>query len=290
METKIDTITAMLHAYIDGRLDDKAHTKIKSYFIKQPTRAEEFKEFRTLNKQLIHAFGISMDIAVPEKFNELIDKHENTEIIDTNETKDSNKTDDTDHQNDSAKNSVPLIRYIFPATRLITNIAATCVLVFAGFLVERYDVINTGIFPTPELSKIEQLAIDAHTTYAAEKDLAVAVTTADLEKLMEWAVLRLEEDAEPAELDEFDFSLMGGRILPSLNKPGLFYMYDNSSDSRLTYYIRRLSTSDSNQSLSCNKMPQSLTVCRWSSDTLIYFLIGTEELNFMKELSMKANT
>jgi anti-sigma factor RsiW len=289
MDNKIDTITAMLHAYIDGRLDDKARTKIKNYFSKQPTRAEEFKEFRTINNQLIHAYGISMDIAVPERFNAFIDSHDIPEDSDDiEEINDSGNNEDIEHKNDAPKKLTSLLRYFFPATRLITNIAVCVALVFVGFLLERYDIIGSGIFPTPEFSKIEQLAIDSHITYAAEKDHAVEIAAADVENLNEWISKRLEEEVAPAILDEFDFVLMGGRLLPSMDKYGAFYMYKNSSNARLTYYIRRISTTNSGQSLSCKKDAQSLSICQWSSKTLVYFLIGTEELKFMKELSAKA--
>jgi len=135
------------------------------------------------------------------------------------------------------------------------------------------------------LSAIELLALDAHRIYAAEQNHAVEVSATELPKLMEWLSTRLQTQVGPAKLEQQGYTLMGGRLLPSLRKHAAMYMYQDANDKRLSIIMRRNPSEE--MVLSCQQR-SDLGLCQWADKQLVYFVIADMSIRQLKPLARMA--
>jgi len=83
-------------------------------------------------------------------------------------------------------------------------------------------------------------AVYAHAVFSPEVKHPVEVAANQKAHLVTWVSKRLDEKITAPELSEFDFQLIGGRVLPSNNGIAAQFMYENSSNKRVTLYIVKL--------------------------------------------------
>ncbi|CAB3773659.1 anti-sigma factor family protein [Paraburkholderia humisilvae] len=77
----------------------------------------------------------------------------------------------------------------------------------------------------------------AYAVYTPEKRHPVEVAAAEEEHLINWLSKRLDRQLSVPSLQEYGYSLVGGRLLPGEAGPAAQFMYENQTGARLTLYV-----------------------------------------------------
>ena len=77
----------------------------------------------------------------------------------------------------------------------------------------------------------------AYAVYTPERRHPVEVAANEEEHLINWLSKRLNRPLSVPSLQEYGYSLVGGRLLPGEAGPAAQFMYENTSGARLTLYI-----------------------------------------------------
>jgi anti-sigma factor RsiW len=90
----------------------------------------------------------------------------------------------------------------------------------------------------PQQMSFAQSADIAYAVYAPEKRHPVEVAAAEEEHLIAWLSKRLNRPLSVPSLQEYGYSLVGGRLLPGdAASPAAQFMYQNNAGARLTLYV-----------------------------------------------------
>jgi anti-sigma factor RsiW len=81
----------------------------------------------------------------------------------------------------------------------------------------------------------------AYAVYTPERRHPVEVAASEEEHLVAWLSKRLNRPLSVPSLQEYGYSLVGGRLLPGEAGPAAQFMYENRSGERLTLYITGIS-------------------------------------------------
>lgn len=82
-----------------------------------------------------------------------------------------------------------------------------------------------------------QRADIAYAVYTPERRHPVEVAANEEEHLINWLSKRLNRPLSVPSLQEYGYSLVGGRLLPGEAGPAAQFMYENSAGARLTLYV-----------------------------------------------------
>jgi anti-sigma factor RsiW len=77
----------------------------------------------------------------------------------------------------------------------------------------------------------------AYAVYTPERRHPVEVAANEEEHLISWLSKRLNRSLSVPSLQEYGYSLVGGRLLPGEAGPAAQFMYENRSGARLTLYV-----------------------------------------------------
>ncbi|WP_144143119.1 anti-sigma factor family protein [Paraburkholderia sp. BCC1884] len=77
----------------------------------------------------------------------------------------------------------------------------------------------------------------AYAVYTPEQRHPVEVAASDEEHLINWLSRRLNRPLSVPSLQEYGYSLVGGRLLPGEAGPAAQFMYENTRGARLTLYV-----------------------------------------------------
>jgi len=77
----------------------------------------------------------------------------------------------------------------------------------------------------------------AYAVYTPERRHPVEVAATEEEHLINWLSKRLDRPLSVPSLQEYGYSLVGGRLLPGEAGPAAQFMYENASGARLTLYV-----------------------------------------------------
>ncbi|CAD6521569.1 hypothetical protein LMG28727_01653 [Paraburkholderia kirstenboschensis] len=77
----------------------------------------------------------------------------------------------------------------------------------------------------------------AYAVYTPERRHPVEVAASEEEHLISWLSKRLNRNLSVPSLQEYGYSLVGGRLLPGEAGPAAQFMYENRSGARLTLYV-----------------------------------------------------
>ncbi|WP_176058016.1 anti-sigma factor [Paraburkholderia sp. BCC1876] len=77
----------------------------------------------------------------------------------------------------------------------------------------------------------------AYAVYTPERRHPVEVAASDEEHLINWLSKRLNRPLSVPSLQEYGYSLVGGRLLPGEAGPAAQFMYENAGGARLTLYV-----------------------------------------------------
>jgi anti-sigma factor RsiW len=82
-----------------------------------------------------------------------------------------------------------------------------------------------------------QRADVAYAVYTPEQRHPVEVAASQEEHLINWLSKRLNRPLSVPSLQEYGYSLVGGRLLPDEAGPAAQFMYENQAGARLTLYV-----------------------------------------------------
>jgi anti-sigma factor RsiW len=105
-----------------------------------------------------------------------------------------------------------------------------------------------------------------------EKRHPVEVHAEEQAHLVAWLSKRIGQDLKAPDLQESDFTLMGGRLLADGNLPIAQFMYQNAMGQRVTLYLRR--ESDGGESAFRVIEEAGLTGFYWVDPPFAFAMIG----------------
>ena len=263
----------LLHAYVDGQLSPQQQDQVEAYLGTHPEERQEFRDRQLLNKSLHTLFDQALDRPVPAN------------VLNLLKVQDSNvPTRSADTTNLPSSGSKPA------ATSWIFQSIAAGVLLVVGSLLGWIIRGELSEVTVPARATLESLAVDAHRIYAREKRHAVEVQEPEQKHLMSWLSARLGESVGPANLTEFGYELLGGRLLPADGNPAGMYLYRGPHEAKLTYYITSqpadLKNGNNGSIPNCHKYKDgNTTVCSWTRATLLYFVIADESIDNLRAIS-----
>lgn len=269
MENKESKTEALLHAYIDGRLEGRMRAKVRRYMQQNPERSIEFGGYNTIDLKLKTLFNSAQSDIVPERFLDMVYDYQ----------------DGSPHLKESRWQNISH-RFHFPQLTIYASIVMLTL--SFGFIYGYFTPNQSGNIAAQPMIKLQQLVIDAHNIYAAQKRHAVEVTAKEKDHLMKWLSGTLGTQVPPIDLKEFEYTLMGGRLLPSLGKNAALYMYTDKNDARLTLYIRSNEQIESSPDIRCGQANGDTPVCTWRGKKLIYFLVGSTPKNVHELIAQSA--
>jgi anti-sigma factor RsiW len=93
----------------------------------------------------------------------------------------------------------------------------------------------------PTQTTLAERADVAYAVYAPEKRHPVEVAATEEAHLIAWLSKRLNRPLSVPSLQEYGYSLVGGRLLPGEAGPAAQFMYENQAGGRLTLYVTAIS-------------------------------------------------
>jgi anti-sigma factor RsiW len=94
-----------------------------------------------------------------------------------------------------------------------------------------------GPYFSDDQPAIAKRADIAYAVYAPEQRHPVEVAAAEEEHLINWLSKRLDRPLTAPSLQEYGYTLVGGRLLPGETGPAAQFMYQNGKGERLTLYV-----------------------------------------------------
>ncbi|WP_232833646.1 anti-sigma factor family protein [Paraburkholderia kururiensis] len=116
-----------------------------------------------------------------------------------------------------------------------------------------------------------QRADVAYAVYSPEQRHPVEVGADDQAQLVAWLSKRLERPLSVPSLDDYGYTLVGGRLLPGESGPAAQFMYENAAGTRLTLYV----TGAKNQTAALRTLREGeRRTIYWITDRTGYALSG----------------
>ena len=81
-------------------------------------------------------------------------------------------------------------------------------------------------------------AIAAHRTFVVEVRHPVELDASQSEHLAQWLSNRLGKAITIPDLRDLGLTFLGGRLLPTVEGPAAFFMYEDGKSTRVTFYVR----------------------------------------------------
>jgi len=254
MEDNHNKTNSHLHTFIDGRLDKSSRVKAHAFLQKYTDKNTEFKSYQATDKQIRAALDDVYKV-IPYDLLNIIDNYE-------------------PHNGQTAWWKNLLQNLSWPLVAMHTSIAVFAV--FTGYLIAGYSLTPSTPAPTNKYVQVARLAVEAHVIYSAETDYAVELGADKKIELMSWFSKRFGIQVGPADLTKQGYTLLGGRLLPSIGEYAALFMYTDTKDNRLTLYIRSHAsiTKTITGDVKCNNGERDMFACSWYGRDLAYFLVG----------------
>jgi anti-sigma factor RsiW len=116
--------------------------------------------------------------------------------------------------------------------------AAAVVVAFAAGLVAGYSLWNAP--PAQQtLTELATVGLDAHRIYAVEIRHPVEVGADEEQHLVTWLTKRLDTPVKAPDLSGQGLRLLGGRLIPSGDRPAALLMYESESGERFSLLVAR---------------------------------------------------
>lgn len=126
-------------------------------------------------------------------------------------------------------------------------------------------------------------ADQAYAVFAPEQRHPVEVAATDQAHLVAWLSHRLARTLTIPSLDEYGYTLMGGRLLPGANGPAAQLMYQNQAGERLALYV----TAAAPQRASFGLLRQEdRRTFYWANEGAGYALSGQRSEPRLREIAM----
>lgn len=197
--TQTDITTDMLHAFVDGQLNDSDTALVETYLCENPDRAEEVADWAMQNTAILDLFPS------PDRPIEL----------------------------PATPQAANLRRA--PIRAIATSISILILGITLGWTANRLQTQNTEITVTG----LVQQAINAHAVYTADPHRPVEVKASEEALLIRWLSNRVGEQLSAPDLSANGFDLVGGRLLSVADGPAAQFMYENADGTRITLFATR---------------------------------------------------
>ncbi|MGH8782256.1 anti-sigma factor family protein [Paraburkholderia sp.] len=126
--------------------------------------------------------------------------------------------------------------------------------------------------PSGETMALARRADIAFAVYSPEQRHPVEVAASQEEHLISWLSKRLNRPLSVPSLQEYGYSLVGGRLLPGEVGPAAQFMYENEAGARLTLYVASIPKDETAFRLFRDGNRRTFY---WVSDRMGYALSGT---------------
>ncbi len=123
-----------------------------------------------------------------------------------------------------------------------------------------------------EARSIATNALTAHAIYAAEVKHPVEVLAADRNHLQSWLSKRVGVAFAIPDLTEEGYTLLGGRLLTSTDRPAAQLMYEDANKRRITIFLA--ATSEKSESALRVETRGPLIACYWLDGKLAFAMAG----------------
>ena len=128
-----------------------------------------------------------------------------------------------------------------------------------------------------------QRADVAYAVYSPEKRHPVEVAANEEEHLINWLSKRLNRPLSVPSLQEYGYSLVGGRLLPGEAGPAAQFMYENQAGARLTLYVTGIKRDETAFRLFRDG---NRSTFYWVSDGMGYALSGAIAEGKLREIAI----
>lgn len=224
-----------LQAYVDGQLHEPRHSEVEAYLGNHPEISARLANYAEQNSALRELYNDSITGPLPEQ--------------------------------------LPTKKGRWHSAVVIRAAAAGFFMLIGGLLSLSFQ----PVFQTKEsaamVAELIQPAVNAHKVFSPEVLHPVEVKVDQQKHLLMWLSKRLDADIHAPDLARFGYSLIGGRLLPSTNKPAAQFMYEATDGQRISLYIRN--DAWSNQSPTFKYVQQNnVSMFYWIDGTMGYALAG----------------
>lgn len=224
-----------LQAYVDGQLREPRHSEVEAYLGNHPEISARLATYARQNSALRELYNESLTGPLPAQLR----------------TKQRRR----------------------PPVVVIRSAAAIFFIFIGGLL----SLSLQSVFQTKEtvtvVAELVQPAVNAHKVFSPEVLHPVEVKADQQKHLLAWLSKRLEADIHAPDLARFGYTLIGGRLLPSTNKPAAQFMYEANNGQRISLYIRN--NAWSHQSPVFKYIQQNnVSMFYWIDGTMGYALAG----------------
>lgn len=161
--------------------------------------------------------------------------------------------------------------------RPLLNLAAALALLLLGGLGGYF---TTGVFGGPDLT---QDAIAAHQIYANEQRHAVEVAADDKDHLEKWLSARVGTRIAVPDLTPEGYTLLGGRLLSSGDKPAAQIMFEDKDKKRITVFLVA-NPGPAEKGVEVETVG-AVTACAWYNDRVGFVVAGEMPLEPMMQLA-----
>ncbi len=197
--TRPNVTTDMLHAFVDGQLNDADMALVESYLAENPDRAEEVADWAAQNDAIRELFpALDMPIELPEI----------SQVANTNRA---------------------------PWRAIAASVAILAVGIALGWTGRGAAPQNTEI----QVAGLVNEAIAAHAVFTADPNRPVEIKASDEDLLIRWLSNRVGEKLSAPDLSANGFALVGGRLLSATEGPAAQFMYENAAGTRITLFAVR---------------------------------------------------
>jgi anti-sigma factor RsiW len=128
-----------------------------------------------------------------------------------------------------------------------------------------------------------QRADIAYAVYTPERRHPVEVAASEEEHLITWLSKRLNRPLSVPSLQEYGYSLVGGRLLPGEAGPAAQFMYENQNGVRLTLYVTGIARDETAFRLLRDGNRRTFY---WINDGMGYALSGVIEEGKLREIAI----
>ena len=126
-------------------------------------------------------------------------------------------------------------------------------------------------------------AIVAHEVYAVEVRHPVEVTATEKDHLQAWLSKRIGVDFRAPDLSKEGYTLLGGRLVMTEDRPAAQLMYEDSRRNRITIFLASL-PDDRETSVHVEEKGK-LLACYWRDGHLAFAVAGEMALESMMKLT-----
>jgi anti-sigma factor RsiW len=196
---------ADLLAYADGRLDPERRAAVEAWLADHPEERKRVEEWERQNAALRAALDPVADEPVPPAL-------------------------------------AATLRGV-PRRRALPDLvaAAAVAVAFVAGLGAGYTLWNAPSAPQTPM-ELATVGLDAHRIYAVEIRHPVEVGADEEQHLVTWLTKRLDTPVKAPDLSGEGLRLLGGRLIPSGDKPAALLMYEGESGERFSLLVAREAT------------------------------------------------